>query len=166
MPFALSKLFFPYNPFALALPLRNTWKSWFVNAERAVLCQRTRIGHPAANDGVAAKPPLDFFAIAMNFTGEEAATKGDTDHLSRDSEGESVVKASQQNTDWAELALRAIRWLVETGVAAVKSAGMSTILTILGLLVVVMQQRDVRRLAAQVDELTEAIGDLRNNRNG
>lgn len=128
------------------------------------MCQRHRIGHTAANEGVAVKPPSEIFAIAMNFTGDETAKKGGTEHLSRDSEGESAAESFQQNTDWAAVALRAIRWLAEVGVAAVKSAGASTFLTLMGLLLVVMQQRDVRRLAAQVDELVEAVGDLRNNR--
>ncbi|CAM9408655.1 unnamed protein product [Scytosiphon promiscuus] len=143
---------------------RNTWKSWFVTAERAVKCQRHMIGHTAANDGLAAKPPSEIFAIALNFTGEEEATKGGTEDVSRDSKGESAVEAFQQSTDWAEIASRVVRWLAEIGIAAVKSVGVSTFLTLLGLLLVVMQQRDVRRLAAQVDQLAEAFADSRNNR--
>lgn len=131
------------------------------------MCQRHKIGLTAANDGFAAKPPQDLFARAMSFTGEEAETKNGIENTSRDTGGDAEAKAkADHSTDWVQLGLRAVRWLVQSGLAAAKAAGAPTVLTLLGLSLVFMQQREVRRLSAQVDELVEAVTELRDSRSG
>ena len=54
-----------------------------------------------------------------------------------------------------------VRLLAEWAVAAVRFAGVPSVLSVFCLLLVVMQQRDVRRLAAQVEELLAAVDELR-----
>lgn len=124
--------------------------------------QRHRVGRTAANDGVAAKPPAEVFALARDFRAEERAATGAARQVSRGIDDEAAVKALEGNTRWGKVAMGAVRWLAESGVAAVKLAGVPTVLTLLCLLLVAMQQRDVQRLTRQVEELVNAVGDLRN----
>lgn len=124
--------------------------------------QRHRVGQTVANDGVAAKPPADVFTLARDFPTEERAATGAAGHVSRGVEGKAEVEALEGNIDWVTIVMGAVRSQAESGVVAVKSAGVPAILTLLCIVLVAMQQRDVQRLTGQVEELVNAVSDLRN----
>lgn len=143
--------------YCTVLPRRNSWKSWLHATKKVVLYQRHQLGRKAANDGVAATPPGKVFALARDFkAGAAASTAGQS---LRGVEGEAAVKVLEGNIDWLKLVVGTVRWLVESGVAAVKLAGVPTVVTLCCVLLVARQQREVQRLTSQLEELLE---DLRN----
>lgn len=146
-------------PFMLR-SLRTSWKSWLAATKKVITYERHRVGRTAANDGFAAKPPPHVFVLARDFPEERAATDA-AGQLSHGTEGE-AAKALEGNNDWVKIVMGVVRSQSELGVAAVKSAGVPTILTLLCIVLVVMQQRDVQRLTGQVEELVNAVSDLRN----
>lgn len=153
----------PELPASVALLVRNSWKSWLAASKKVVMYQRHQIGRTAANDGVAAKPPQEVFALAGDFVPQDGATAGVDGQAPRGAEIESALQPPEKNIDWASLVVGAARWLAENGVSAIKSAGAPTVLMFLCLLLVMMQQRDVRRLSGQVEELVNAVGEMRSS---
>lgn len=138
------------------LPRRNSWNSWLHATKKVVLYQRHQLGRKAANDGVAATPPAKVFVLARDFkAGAAASAAGE---LPRGVEGEAAGNVPE-NIDWFKLVVGTVRWLMESGAAAMKLAGVSTVLTLLCVLLVSRQQREVQRLTSQLEELLE---DLRN----
>lgn len=138
------------------LPRRNSWNSWLHATKKVVLYQRHQLGRKEANDGVAATPPAKVFALARDF--KAGAATSAVGQSPRGVEGEAAVKALE-GIDWVKLVVGTVRWLVESGVAAVKLAGVPTLLALFCLLLVTRQQREVQRLTTQLEELLE---DLRN----
>lgn len=146
----------------LLLSLRASWKSWLAATKKVIAYQRHRVGRAAANDGVAAKPPADVFALARDFPAEERGATGAAGHVPRGVEGKAQAKALEGNTDWVATVMGAVRSQAKNGFEAVKSAGVPAILTLLCIVLVAMQQRDVQRLTGQVEELVNAVSDMRN----
>lgn len=139
------------------VPRRNSWNSWLHATKKVVLYQRHQLGRKAANDGVAATPPAKVFALSRDFKAR-AATSAEG-QLPRGGEAEAAVKALGGDIDWFKLVVGTVRWLVQSGVATVKLAGVPTVLTLFCVLLVARQQREVQRLTSQLEELLE---DLRN----
>lgn len=119
--------------------------------------QRHQLGRKAADDGVASPPPANVFALARDFKAEVATSAGG--QVPRGVESEMAAKPLDGNIDWFKLIVGTVRWLLENGVAAVKLAGVPTVLTLFCVLMVARQQRQVQRLTSQLEELLE---DLRN----
>lgn len=141
--------------------LRNSWKSWLAATTRVVTYQRYRVGRTAANDGVAAKPPANVFALARDLPAEERAAAGAVGQVSCGAEDKAAAKALEENSAWVNTVMGALMSQIQSGVAVVKSAGVPTILTLLCIVLVAMQQRHVQRLTGQVEELVNAVSNLR-----
>lgn len=170
---------------------KSTWKAWLLASKKALNYQRHRIGHTAADDGVATDPPANIFEAARRFAAGEKTTDT-TKHVARGVRGDTtaaaaaaaavaatgagVAIAAPGDDAGSELGLESglegrrskwriaggvVRLLAEWAVAAVRFAGVPSVLSVFCLLLVVMQQRDVRRLTAQVEELVAKVDQLR-----
>lgn len=137
------------------LPRRNSWKSWLQATKKVVLYQRHQLGQKAANDGVAENPPANVFALARDF--KAGAATSAAGKVPRAVEGEAAAKALPGDIGWVNLIVGTVRWLVESGLAAVKSAGVPTVLALFCLLLVARQQREVQRLTTQLEEMLEDL---------
>ena len=162
---------------------KSTWKAWLLASKKVLAYQRHRLGRTAADDGVATDPPDDVFEAARRFAAGEGATDA-AKHEERGIGGDTTAPAavaaaaggggiaaavasgleleleSEGRNKWSIVG-GVVRLLAEWAVAAVRFAGVPSVLSVFCLLLVVMQQRDVRRLAAQVEELLAAVDELR-----
>lgn len=160
---------------------KSTWKAWLLASKKVLAYQRHRIGRTAADDGVATDPPDNVFEAAREFTAGGGGGTDATKNVARDLGGGAATAAtvagaevagggdaasglleleSEGRSKWRVVGGVA-RLLAEWAVAAVRLAGVPSVLSAFCLLLVVMQRRDVRRLTAQVEELLAAVDELR-----
>lgn len=170
-----------------AVETKSTWKAWLLASKKVLVYQRHRLGRAAADDGVATDPPDNVFEAARRFAAGEGATDA-VKHVSRGTGGDAAAAATvaagagaagagvaaagddaasglleqepEGRSKWRIIG-GVVRLLAEWAVAAVRLAGVPSVLSAFCLLVMVMQQRDVSRLAAQVEELLAAVDELR-----
>lgn len=122
--------------------------------------QRHQLGRKAANEGVAAPPAGQVFALARDFEADEGATAvAATLDVSRGMEGDMAAKAPEGSTEWVKLVAVAVRWLAENVFAAAKSVGVPTVMALFCLLMVVRQQHEVQRLTTQLEGLLDELRD-------
>lgn len=146
-----------------------TWKAWLLASKKVIAFQRHRIGRVAANDGVTAAPPAGVFELARGFAAGEGAVgfPVEVEYGVEDEAGRNgtLRMGLEGMANWKAVA-GVVHSLVRRGVEVVKSAGLPTVLSLFCLLVLALQQRDVRRLTNQVEELVAAVGELRDRIDG
>lgn len=150
-----------------------TWKAWLLASEKAVAYQRHRLGHPAANLGVALAPPPGLFDLANRFARETSTT--DIAESSPSSVGDDVrgtnptgerspktsLRGDKENWHLVGLLVRALG----QGVAkAFKLVGVPAVLTLICLVLIAAQQRAIGKLAGQIEELAAVVSELRSER--
>ena len=156
---------------------KSTWKAWLLASKKVLAYQRHRIGRTAADNGVATDPPDNVFEAAREFAAGGGGT-GAIKHVARDGAAAAATVAgaevaagedaasglleleSEGRSKW-RVAGGVVRLFAEWALAAVRLAGVPSVLSAFCLLLVAMQRRDVRRLTAQVEELLAAVDELR-----
>lgn len=154
---------------------RATWRAWLLASQKIVAYQRYRVGLAAANDGVATAPPPNVLERSRGLVPEEARIAVATPERARDTqravalprlEGESPIVVDVGREDKWKLLTDVVYSLGEYSVAALQLAGVPSVLACLCMVFVILQQRDVRRLSSQVEELAAAVREMRNAREG
>lgn len=147
---------------------KATWDAWLLASKKVVAYQRHILGHVSADDGVATAPPSSVFELARVFTTAEGGAVRVTEQVVRNVDDKEEaqnrpISSFQGREGHGNLAVALVQALGQCAVAAVKFLGVPNVLILLCLLMVAVQQREIQRLAGQVDDLIAAVDGLRND---
>lgn len=143
-----------------------TWKAWLLASMKVVAYQRQRIGESAANEGVATPPPPGVFELAIKFEAGEGEVGAPGEIPRGVIENSPAQNGSPESdlrvTDAWKIVAGVSQWLGKIVVDVLKHAGAPAVFGLVCLLLVMVQQRDVRRLTHQVEDLVATVSELRN----
>ena len=149
-----------------------TWRAWLATSRKVILYQRHRLGGTAANNGVATlSSRRKFNDLAEGFALENRSSDGVEPGQGRGDaailaviEMNSVKENEINGSGFSRFVSAAIRTIRTLGVFAVNAVDLSGVgaaptllLCMLFLVVIGLQQRDLRRLKDQVEELVGTV---------
>lgn len=148
-----------------------TWKAWLLAAEKLVAYQRHRLGCTAANEGSAPAPPSGVFEIATRFAVEQMSADsthldghGDADDADSKPRDAVSVQDPEGEVDSGQLASKLIRSVKRVVGGGLRFAEVSRILFLCCFLLIFAQQRAIRKLTSQVEDLMAAVSELQDER--
>lgn len=145
----------------------TTWKAWLLAAEKLVAYQRHRLGYLAANGGSAPAPPPDVFDIATRFVVEQMSAvstrsggHGDADVADSKLRDAVLVQDPERKVDNGQLASKLIQSLKRVVAWVLRFAEIPKILILCCFMLIFAQQRAIRKLTTQVEDLMAAMSEL------
>lgn len=151
-----------------------TWKAWLATSRKVIAYQRYHLGDIAANNGVASAPPEGVHDLAQGFVDISDAVglrqgKGDEESFTTAREMKSTKERKIDGLAFSKFVagviIRAVRMSGGFAIRTVDSFGEAAVpilvVCVLFLFMLGMQQRDLRRLKDQLEELVGIVRELR-----